>query len=66
VYRQDSPQDTRTVALRGIRGDGSFTIVDAVTGAAFGTFTAGQLRSGIDVTIPDRFAARVLLIDPAS
>ena len=64
VFRQDSPDATRSVALRGVRGGGSFVVTDAETGEPFGEFTASELRSGITITIPQRNSARVLLIDP--
>jgi alpha-galactosidase len=66
VFRQDSPDETRVVPLRGIRGDGSFRLTDAETGEPFGVFTADELRSGIPVTLPSRFSAKVLLIDPVA
>ena len=65
VFRQDAEESTRTVPLRGIRGEGSYRLTDAETGAEFGTFTADQLRAGIAVTLPQRHSATVLLIDPA-
>jgi hypothetical protein len=63
VYRQDADGDSRAVALRGVRGQGSFALRDAVTGQPFGTFTAAQLRAGIEIALPQRNSARVLLID---
>jgi len=53
------------VPLRGVRGSGTFELRDAETGAAFGTFSAAQLRAGIPISLPQRNSARVLLIDPA-
>ena len=64
VYRQDAPAEVTTVALRGIRGDGSYRVTDATTGAVFGEFSAAQLRAGIPIELPERFSAKVLLIDP--
>jgi hypothetical protein len=66
VYRQDNDDATRTVALRGIRGDGSYRLTDVTTGETFGQFTAEQLRSGIEISLPQRHSAKVLLIDPVS
>jgi hypothetical protein len=63
VYRQDADGDSRAVALRGVRGQGSFALRDAVTGQPFGTFSAAQLRAGIEIALPQRNSARVLLID---
>ncbi|MBW3662886.1 MAG: CehA/McbA family metallohydrolase [Actinobacteria bacterium] len=65
VYRQDAEGATRSVALRGVRGDGAFTLTDLVTGEVLGTFGTEQLRGGIDVTLPERNSAAVYLIDPA-
>ena len=53
------------VALRGVRGDGDFRLLDAVTGETFDVVAADQLRSGIEISLPERFSARVLLIEPA-
>ncbi len=64
VYRQDADGDTRTVALRGIRGEGDFRVTDAVTGATVGTYTADALRAGIPVTLPERHSSAVWLVDP--
>jgi hypothetical protein len=65
VYRQDAPDDTRTLELRGVRGSRTFQLRDAETGELFGTFSAAQLRAGISISLPQRNSARVLLIDPA-
>jgi hypothetical protein len=63
VYRQDSPDDTRIVALRGVRGSRTFRLRDAETGQRYGTFSAEQLRAGIPIALPQRNSARVLLVD---
>jgi hypothetical protein len=63
VYRQDADGDARIVPLRGVRGDGDFALRDAETDQLFGTFSAAQLRAGIEVALPQRNSARVLLID---
>jgi hypothetical protein len=65
VYRQDSSESSKMVALRGVRGDGDFRLLDAVTGETFDVVAADQLRSGIEISLPERFSARVLLIEPA-
>ena len=49
VYRQDADGDARNVALRGVRGSGSFVLRDAETRQPLGTFSAAQLRAGIPV-----------------
>jgi hypothetical protein len=65
VFRQDSPDATRSVPLRGIRGNGDFELTDADTGDTFGVFSAEELRNGIFISLPSAFSAKVLLIDPA-
>ncbi|MEA2434160.1 MAG: alpha-galactosidase [Actinomycetota bacterium] len=65
AFRQDTDEVAKTISLRGIRGDGSFVLRDALTDEVFGTFTAEQLRSGIEISLPDKHSARVLFIDPA-
>jgi hypothetical protein len=65
VYRQDSPDDTHAVALRGVRGSRTFQLRDAETSEPFGTFSAAQLRAGITIALPQRNSARVLTIDPS-
>jgi hypothetical protein len=64
VYRQDAPEDTRTVALRGVRGQGRYRVTDARTGDIVGEYDADELRAGIRLTLPGRFSAAVLLVDP--
>ncbi len=64
VYRQEATDDTRTIPLRGVRGNGSYALTDAVTGVEFGTFTASQLRTGFALTLPAQNSSRILLIDP--
>ena len=64
VYRQDAAEESKTVALRGVRGDGTYRVTEALTGATIGEYTAGQLRDGLTVALPQRYSAKVLLIDP--
>jgi hypothetical protein len=64
VYRQDSPDAYRVVALRGVHGSGNYRLRFAETGAPFGTFSAAQLRAGIVIALPHPNSAHVLLIDP--
>jgi hypothetical protein len=55
AYRQDAEADTASIALRGIVGSSTYSLVrhDPATGAtsSLGTATAAELRAGIDVTI---------------
>lgn len=66
VFRQDADGDERLVPLRGIVGDGSYVLREALTGATVGTFPAEELRAGVTVALPDRNSAAVYLIDPTS
>jgi hypothetical protein len=65
LYRLGAPNDTQSVALRGIPGAMSFTVTDARSGEILGTFTSAELRAGIDVTIAQPRGARILRITPA-
>jgi hypothetical protein len=65
AFRQNTEEATKTIALRGIRGDGSFVLRDAMTDEVFGTFTAQELRAGIEIALPEKHSAKVLLVDPA-
>ena len=63
VFRQDSPESSKAVPLKGIRGGGSYRLTNAETGQQFGVFSAQELRDGISISLPSRFSAKVLLID---
>jgi hypothetical protein len=62
AFRQDSPDATRTIALRNVP-DGTYALTLAPTGEALGTVSAAQLRAGLSVEIPATDSAKVLLID---
>jgi hypothetical protein len=64
VFRQDSPDATQHVALRGMPATGTFRLIEAPTGAVIGTATADQLRAGIDIELREPGTARVLVIEP--
>lgn len=65
AFRQRAASDTDVIALRGIRGEGSYLVREALTRETVGTFTADQLREGIAVTLDAVDQAAVWLIDPA-
>jgi hypothetical protein len=66
VYRQDTADSTRQVPLRGLRAGGRYVVRDVGTGVSLGTFDAAELSgSGLPVTLPERYSAAVLSIDPA-
>ena len=56
AFRQGSDSPTQRIALRGVRGDGSFalTLVDPADGSSttLGIVDAATLRAGIDVSAP--------------
>ena len=67
AYRQDGTNATQRIALRGVRGAGTFalTLVDPAAGTevSLGTATASALRSGIDVTIAQPYGYAIVRID---
>ena len=69
AYRQASTEDTQTIALRGIRGNGAFalTAIDPATGTStpLGVETAAALRSGIPVMIDAAGGYAIIRIEPA-
>jgi hypothetical protein len=65
AFRQDSPETTRTIALRDVPPGRTFTLRSAPDGAVVGTATSAQLSAGLPVTIDQARGARVLLIEPA-
>jgi hypothetical protein len=66
VFRQDSEQEQRRLALVNVPPDRRFELVSGPDGALVGTVTSEQLRTGIDVRIPQSQGASVLLIRPAA
>lgn len=71
AFNQGAPDADRSVPLRGIRGDGSFTVTRVDPGAgtetAVGTFTAEVLRTtGVPVSIPDPYGYAILRVVPST
>lgn len=64
AYRQQDPDPTTTIALRGI-ADGDYEVTDAMTGELVRTSTADELRTGIDVTLDHTDTAAVWFVHPA-
>ncbi len=64
AFRQDAAEATRTVALRNVPPGRTFRLLRAPDGAPAGTVTSAELTSGIEVEIPERRGAEVLLIVP--
>jgi hypothetical protein len=66
AFRQESGDQTKTIALRNVPPGMTFKLVRAPDGAVAGTYTSAQLTAGIDVTLPDKRAARVYVIKPVA
>jgi hypothetical protein len=66
AFRQDADDATRKIALRDVPPGRTFTLRAAPGGETVGTVTSAQLSEGIDVTIPEKRGARVLLVEAQS
>lgn len=67
LHRFDAPNDTQTVAFRGVRDDSLYRVTDVTPTAApyvVGSFSGAALRSGIPLTIAATGGVRVLSIEP--
>jgi hypothetical protein len=65
AFRQQSDEPTRTIALRNVPPGMTFDFFEGPSGALVRTVTSEQLSAGIDVTIPNKDGAHVVLIKPA-
>jgi melibiase-like protein len=65
AFRQGSGEEARSIALENVPPGRNFELRSAPDAALVGTATSDQLRRGIEVRIPEREGARVLLISPA-
>jgi hypothetical protein len=52
------------VALKNVPEGKTFDLYAGPDERPFGTFTSGQLTSGVDISLPDKGTAEVLLILP--
>jgi hypothetical protein len=66
AFRQGSADATHRIALENVPAGRSFVLTSAPDGAAIGTYSSAELRSGIDVSIAQGEDARVLMIRPVS
>jgi hypothetical protein len=66
VFRQQAATTSTTVPLRGIPDGMVFDLYEAPTGALVGSATSAELQQGLTVELPERDAARVLLLRPRS
>ncbi len=65
AFRQGSEDATKTIALRNVPAGMTFELFEGPSGNQVGTVTSEQLSNGIDITLPEKDSARVLLIKPA-
>jgi hypothetical protein len=66
VFRQDSADPTRTVALRDVPPGRKFTLRAAPGGELVGSATSAELTDGLPIRIDTRRGAQVLLVEPVS
>ena len=66
AFRQGAADSEHRIALENVPAGRRFELRSGPDGAVLGTFTSDQLRTGLDVSIPEAEGARVLLIQPAS
>jgi alpha-galactosidase len=64
LYRNDTPEATRTVALRGLRPTSNYQVRQGGTNTVVGTYTGQQLlTAGLAVTIPNRHEGALFSIE---
>jgi hypothetical protein len=62
AFRQASDEPTRKIALRNVPPGRRFRLVSAPDGALVATASSRRLRRGIEIELPEKDSARVLLI----
>lgn len=65
VYRQDSTDETRRIALRNVP-DGDYRLLEAPDEKTVIEASGAQLRAGLDIAISSQRSARILRIEPKS
>jgi hypothetical protein len=65
AFRQKADEATKTIALKNVPAGMTFDLFEAPTGTKVGTATSEQLTAGIEITIPNKDGAQVLVIRPA-
>ena len=66
AFRQQDEAATKTIRLRNVPDGMTFDLRLAPTGDVVRTVTSQQLQDGLEVTIPNKDGAQVLLIEPAA
>jgi hypothetical protein len=64
AFRQDAEEATQTVSLKNVPEDGSFDVFTAPEMRPLGTFTSDQLTDGLEISLPEKRTAEVLVILP--
>ncbi len=64
AFRQDSGEPARRISLRNVPPGRRFRLLRAPDGKPAGTVTSEQLSEGIEVEVPERRGATVLLVVP--
>jgi hypothetical protein len=65
AFRQGADDATKTIALRNVPAGMTFDLIEAPSGNKVGTATSEELTTGLDITLPEKHSAKVLLIVPA-
>ena len=66
AFRQGSDDATRTISLRNVPAGMTFDLLEGPTGEKVGTATSAELTGGLEITLPSKHTATVLVIVPAS
>ncbi len=65
AFRQGSAQELQRIGFVNVPDGRQFELTSGPADDPLGTFTSAELRSGIDVRIPEAEGARVVLVKPA-
>jgi hypothetical protein len=66
AFRQGSAEGVKRIALVGVRPGLRFRLFEATDGKQVATASSAELTDGIDVTVPGKGLAKVLLIEPVT
>ena len=64
AFRQESEEQTQTIALKNVPEGRSFDLFTAPDMAPLGTVTSADLTNGLEITLPEKNTAEVVLIVP--
>jgi hypothetical protein len=66
AFRQQDESAAKTIALKNVPAGMTFDLFEGPSGNKVGTATSEELSDGIDITIPNKDGARVLIIRPTA